>query len=225
MRQRRSAKQIADKPARLVSIPIWLSSVEVVQVNEVAWTPSGLLHRPKVIQRAYCNRYTRHLDINCPRAKLSVWQDAIEALNHIQIPELRGDQRPFAAAKQRRDGMLGAEQRLAQLDVATELGYKACKPGEVLRRRVGHDVAILRSPHDAPRSQRQAANDDEADIRLNETDEKLVERRCAQRARRAASRNSNSLRVNAIVSWRFTTSGRCPSARSRCRRTRSPSWS
>jgi hypothetical protein len=47
----------------------------------------------------------------------------------------------------------------------------------------------------------------------------------AQRARRAASRNSNSLRVSEIVSLRFTPSGLRPSARSRSRRTRSPSTS
>jgi hypothetical protein len=59
----------------------------------------------------------------------------------------------------------------------------------------------------------------------NEPGEKLVERRGAQRARRAESRSSCSLRVSVIVSLRFTTSGRCPSARSRSRRTRSPSRS
>jgi hypothetical protein len=218
-----SGKQIVDK--LLGSIPIWLSSVEIVQINEVTRAPCGLLHRSKMLKRTYRNRHARHLDVNCPCAKLSVRQDAIETLNHIQIPELCGDQRPFPAAKQGRDGMLRAEQRLTQLDMATTLGYKAGKPIEVFWRRIGHDVAILRSPHDAPRPKRQAANDNEAHIRLNETDEELVERRCAQWARRAASRNSNSLRVKAIVSWRFTTSGRCPSARSRNRRTRSPSGS
>jgi hypothetical protein len=45
------------------------------------------------------------------------------------------------------------------------------------------------------------------------------------RDQRSESRNSNSLRVNEIVSLRFTTSGRCPSARRRSRRTRSPSES
>jgi hypothetical protein len=60
---------------------------------------------------------------------------------------------------------------------------------------------------------------------LREAHEKLVKRGPAQRARRAASRNSNSLRVNKIVSSRFTTSARCPSARNRSRRTRSPSGS
>jgi HEPN domain-containing protein len=44
----------------------------------------------------------------------------------------------------------------------------------------------------------------------------------AQRARRAASRSSNSLRVNEMVSRRFIASGRSPSARRRCLRTRSP---
>jgi hypothetical protein len=96
---------------------------------------------------------------------------------------------------------------------------------EILRRRIRHDVAVLRSSHDAPRSQRQAADDHEANIRPQEAHEKLVKRGPAQRARRAASRNSNSLRVNKIVSSRFTKSGRCPSARSRSRRTRSPSRS
>jgi hypothetical protein len=61
--------------------------------------------------------------------------------------------------------------------------------------------------------------------RRGRADEQLVKRRCTQRARRAESRNSNSLRVNEIVSARFTTSGRCPSARRRSRRTCSPSWS
>jgi hypothetical protein len=109
--------------------------------------------------------------------------------------------------------------------VATELGHDMGEPVEVLWCRIGHDVAVLRSPHDAPRPQRQAANDDEVNIRLYEADEKLIERRRTQRARRAESRNSNSLRVSEIVSLRFTTSGRCPSARRRNRRTRSPSRS
>jgi hypothetical protein len=96
---------------------------------------------------------------------------------------------------------------------------------EILRCGVGHDVAVLRPPHDTPRSQSQATDDYKPDVSLNEVTEQLIEERRAQRARRAASRNSNSLRVSKIVSSRFTTSGRCPSARSRSRRTRSPSKS
>jgi hypothetical protein len=116
-------------------------------------------------------------------------------------------------------------QRLSHLDAATKFGHDMGKPVEVFPCRVGHDVAVLRSADDTSRPQRQASNDDEANIGLDYTDEKLVERRRTQRARRAESRNSNSLRVNEIVSLRFTTSGRCPSARRRSRRTRSPSES
>lgn len=158
-----------------------------------------------MLKRANGDRHARHLDVDCARAKFGVRQDALKTLNHIQIPEPRGNQRPLAAAKQSCDGMLGAEQ---QLDVATVLGYKAGKLVEILRCRIGHDVAILRSPHNAPRPQCQATNDYEVDIRLSESDEEIIERRRAQRARRAASRNSNSLRVSEIVSRRFTTSGR-----------------
>jgi hypothetical protein len=207
------------------SILVWLSGIEVVQVNKIARTPSSPLHPPKVLEPTYRNRHVCHLDIDRPCSKLGVRRDAVETLNHVQISELRSDQRPLAAAEQSRDGTLGAKQRFPQLDVAAEFSRDAGEPVEVLGRRVGHDVAILRSSHNPPRPQRQTANDDEADIRLNEADEDLVERRRTQRARRAESRNSNSLRVREIVSSRFTTSGRCPSARSRSRRTRSPSGS
>src|ERR1700689_4980339 len=99
------------------------------------------------------------------------------------------------------------------------------EPVEVLRSWIGHDVAVLRPTHNAPRSQCQATYDYKPDIRLDEMTEQLIKKRCAQRARSVASRNSNSLRVSEIVSSRFTASGRCPSARSRTRRTRSPSTS
>ena len=120
-----------------------------------------------------------------------------------------------------------AQNRAATLqpNAATEFGHHLGKPVEVLRCQIGHDVAILRSTDYTPRTQRQASNNDEANIGLDDADEKLVERRRTQRARRAESRNSNSLRVNEIVSLRFTTSGRCPSARNLSRRTRSPSES
>jgi hypothetical protein len=158
-------------------------------------------------------------------ARSSAYGRPFETLDHVEIAELRGDQRSFAAAQQRSDGMLGAEQRLSQLNVATDLSRDAGERVEVIRRRVGHDVTVLRSPYNPPRSERQATDHDEANIRPHEASEKLIKRRSAQRARRAASRNSNSLRVSEIVSLRFTPSGLCPSARSRSRRTRSPSTS
>lgn len=178
-----------------------------------------------MLERAYRDRHARHLDVDGPGLKLTVRQDALETLDDIQIPELCRDKRSFAAVQQRSNGALRAEQRLSQLDVATKFGHDMGEPVEVFRGRIGHDVAILRSADDAPRPQRQASNNDEANIGLDNADEKLVERRRAQRTRRAESRNSNSLRVNEIVSLRFTTSGRCPSARRRSRRTRSPSGS
>lgn len=109
--------------------------------------------------------------------------------------------------------------------MAPELSHNVSKHVEVLRRRVGHDVAVLGPSHNTPRSQRQSTDDDKTQFRLNEATEKLIKERSTQWARRAASRNSNSLRASKIVSSRFTASGRCPSARSRNRRTRSPSGS
>lgn len=103
-----------------------------------------------MLKRAYRNRHVGYLDIDCPCSKLGVRRDALETLDHVQIPELRSDQRPLAAAEQPRNGTLGAKQRFPQLDVAAELSRDAGEPVEVLGRRVGHDVAILRSPHDAP---------------------------------------------------------------------------
>ncbi|HXN39935.1 MAG TPA: hypothetical protein VN892_18025 [Solirubrobacteraceae bacterium] len=92
-----------------------MSGVEVVQVDEVTWTPGSPLHRPQVIERTYRNLHIRHLDIYSPGSKLRVGQDAVEALDHIQVSELFGDQRSLAATKQRRNGALGAEQtRLAR---------------------------------------------------------------------------------------------------------------
>jgi hypothetical protein len=157
--------------------------------------------------------------------KLGIRQDTLKTLDHVQIADPCGNQRSFAAAQQRRDGTLGAEQRLPQLGVATKLNHDVSESVEVLRHRIGHDVAVFRSPHNTPRSQRQATDDNKANIRLDDANEKLIERRGTQRARRAESRNSNSLRVSEIVSLRFTTSGRCPSARRRERLTRSPSRS
>lgn len=159
-----------------------LSCVEIFQIDEIAWTTGGALHRPQMLERAYRDRHARHLHIDRPRAKLRVWQDALEALNHIQIPEPCSDQRSLIATQQRRDGMLRAKQRFPRLDVTSKLGY-------------------------------------------NVAAEKLIEERGAQRARRAASRNSKSLRASKIASSRFTASDRCPSARSRSLRTRSPSRS
>jgi hypothetical protein len=207
------------------SIVVRLGGVEVIQIDEITWTPSSPLHPPKVLKRAYCNCHVLHFDLDRPRSKLGVRQDTLKTLDHVQISELCSDQRSFAAAQQRRNGTLGTKQRLPHLDMTTELSRDAGQPIEVLRRRIGHDVAVLCSPYNAPRSQRQAADDDEANILLDEANEKLVERWRTQRARRAESRNSNSLRVSEIVSLRFTTSGLCPSARKRSFRTRSPSGS
>jgi hypothetical protein len=220
-----ATERLANADRRPGSILARLSGVEIIQVDEITRTPGGPLHRAKVLKRAYRDRDAGHLDIYCTGSKLGIGQNAVETLDHIQISEPCSDQRSLAAAQQRCDGTLGAEQRLPQLDVTTELNRDAGKGVEVLWRRVGNDVAVLGSPHNAPRPQRQAANDDEANIRLNEPGEKLIEGWCAQRARCAESRSSCSMRVSAIVSLRFTTSGRCPSARSRSRRTRSPSGS
>src|ERR1700733_11599512 len=109
--------------------------------------------------------------------------------------------------------------------MATKLGYQMRKPAQVLWCRIGHDVAVLRPAHDPPCSERQAADDDEMDIGVDQAREKLIEGRSGQLARCAASRNSNNLRVSTIVSLRFTASGRCPSARRRNRRICSPSGS
>ncbi len=208
-----------------VSILAWLSRVEVIQVDKITWTPGSPLHRPQVLERTYRNRHLCNLDIDRQRSKLRIRQNALQPLNHVQISEPCSDQRSLPTTQQRRDGTLRAEQRLPQLDVTTELSRNMGERVEILQRWIGDDVAVLRSPHHAPRSQRQAANDNEPHICLNEAPEKLIEQRCAQWARRAASRNSNSLRASEIVSSRFTTSGRRPSARSRSRRTRSPSTS
>jgi len=175
-----------------------------------------------MLQCTHWDRHAGQLDIDRTSAKLGVRRDAVEALHHIQIAELRDDQRSLAAAQRRGNGTLRTEQRFAQLDVTTKLDYKPGEPVQVLRHRVGHDVAVLRSAYHAPRSKRQAADEDEPDIRLHEAREQLIEQRTAQRARRAASRNSKSLRVSKMVSLRFTASGRRPSARSRSFRTCSP---
>jgi hypothetical protein len=63
---------------------------------------------------------------------------------------------------------------LAQLDVASKLGHEPGEPVQVLRRRIGHDVAILRSTYDTPRSERQAADDDEANVRLDKARKQRV---------------------------------------------------
>jgi hypothetical protein len=175
-----------------------------------------------MLERAYRDRHVRHLHIDRPHSKLGVRQDALEALDHIQVAEPCSDQRSLTATQQRGDGTLRAKQRFPQLDMSSEFSHNVSKHVEVLRRRVGHDVAVLGPSHHTPRSQRQSADDDKADLRPNEATEKLIEERSTQRARRAASRNSNSLRASKIVSSRFTASGRCPSARSRSLRTRSP---
>jgi len=122
----------------------------------------------EVLQRAYRDAHPGHLDVDGVRSQLAVGRDAVEPLDHVQISELRGDQCSFAAAKLGGDGTLGAEQRLPQLDVAAKLGDQLGEPVEVVGRRVGHDVAVLRSAYDTPGSERQTADDDEADIRLNE---------------------------------------------------------
>ena len=207
------------------SILTRLSRVEIVQIHKVTRAPGSPLHRPQVLKRTNRNRHARHLDIDRPRSKLRVRQDTLEPLNYIQISEPCSDQHSLAATQQHRDGTLRAEQRLPQLDVTTKLSRHMGERVEILRRWIGHDVAVLRSPNDAPRSKRQATNDNEPHISLDQTPEQLVKQRCAHCARRAASRNSNSLRVSEIVSSRFTANGRRPSACSRSRRTRSPSGS
>lgn len=78
-----------------------------------------------MLQHAYRNRHVRHLDVDRSCSKLGIRQDPLETLDYVEIAELRGDQRSFAAAQQRRDGTLGAEQRLPQLNVATELSRDA----------------------------------------------------------------------------------------------------
>jgi len=115
-----------------VSILSGLRCVEVVQVDEVTWTPGSPLHRSKVLERAYRNCRTSQLDIDRLSPKLGVRRNALKTLDHVQIPDLRSDQCSFAAMQQRRDGMLGTEQRLPQLDVTTEL-----------RREVGELVKVL----------------------------------------------------------------------------------
>jgi hypothetical protein len=59
--------------------------------------------------------------------------------------------------------------------MAVEFSGDMSEPLVVLRYRIGHDVAVLRSRHDALRPQRQAADDDEVDFRLYEAEEKLIE--------------------------------------------------
>jgi hypothetical protein len=61
------------------------------------------------------------------------------------------------------------------MDVAAKFHHDVSESVQVLRRRIGHDVAVLRSPHNAPRSQRQATNDDKANVRLDEANEQLIE--------------------------------------------------
>jgi hypothetical protein len=64
----------------------------------------------EALERAYCNRHARHLDVDRLCSKLVVGRDALETLDHVQISELRGDRSSFAVAQQRRNGTLRAEQ-------------------------------------------------------------------------------------------------------------------
>lgn len=73
-----------------------------------------------MLQPTYGNRHSGQFDIDRAGAKLGVRQDAVETLHDIQITKPRGDQYSFTAAQRRRDGTLGAQQRFAQLDVATK---------------------------------------------------------------------------------------------------------
>ena len=83
-----------------------------------------------------------------------------------------------------------------------------------------HDVHILGASHDPPGIDRQAADDDEFDIRFGQASQQLVEGRFAQLSR-AAPVNRISLWLRAMPSARFTPSGRRASSRNR--RTRSAS--
>jgi hypothetical protein len=49
-----------------------LSGVQVIQVDEVTWTPGGPLHRPKMLKRAYRDRHAGHLDVYRSRSKLGI---------------------------------------------------------------------------------------------------------------------------------------------------------
>lgn len=83
-------------------------------------------------------------------------------------------------AQERGDRLLGPKERLAKLDMATELGRQGGQFLEIVRLGIGHDVAALRAAHNAPRAERKATDDDKTDFRANEPDEKLVKGRCAQ---------------------------------------------
>jgi hypothetical protein len=52
--------------------------------------------------------------------------------------------------------------------MATQVSKESGEPVQVLWCRIGHDVAVLRSAYHAPRPERQAADDNETDVRLDE---------------------------------------------------------